>query len=120
MFDIGTSARRVAMEANVSYPISLYAFDCMRYAILESSYAMDRKIRGKFELDEAYFRGKRKENRGRGAKTKIIVFGILERKGSVRVEIAKNVKARTLLKKTIKKVKKVASCTPTNGKNMIH
>ena len=67
---------------------------------------MDRKIRGKFELDEAYFGGKRKGNRGRRAKNKIIVFGILERKESVRVEIVKNVKTRTLLKKTIKKVKK--------------
>ncbi len=43
------------MEANVSYPTALSAFDCMRYGILDSSYAMDRKIRGKLELDEAYF-----------------------------------------------------------------
>ena len=48
MFDIGTSARRVVMEANVNYPTDLYVFDCMRYAILENIYAMDRKIRGKF------------------------------------------------------------------------
>ena len=94
------------MEANVSHLTALYAFDCMRYAILESSYVMDRKIRGKFELDETYFGGKLKGNRGRGAKNKIIVFGILERKGSVQVEIVKNVKARTLLNKMIKKVKK--------------
>ena len=80
------------MEANVSHLTALYAFDCMRYAILESSYVMDRKIRGKFELDEAYFGDERKGNRGHEAKNKIMVFGILERKGSVRVEIVKNVK----------------------------
>ena len=105
MFDIGTNVRCTTMETNVSYPTALYAFDCMRYAILKSRYAMNIKIRGKFELDEEYFGGKRKGNRGRGVKNKIIVFGILERKGSVRVKIVKNVNARTLLKKTIKKVK---------------
>ena len=106
MFDIGTSARCATMEANVSYPTALYAFDCMCYAILESSYVMDRKIRGKFELDETYFGDEHNGNRDREAKNKIMVFGILEKKGSVRVEIVKNVKARTLLKKTVKKVKK--------------
>ena len=45
-------------------------------------------------------------NRGRGAKNKTIVFGILERNGKVHVEIVNNVKAKTLLKSTIRKVKK--------------
>ncbi len=44
-----------------------------------------------------YFGGKRKEDRGRGAKNKTIVFGILERKGKVHVAIVSNVKAKTLL-----------------------
>ncbi len=61
---------------------------------------------GNIEADEAYFGGKRRGNRGRGAKNKTIVFGILERDGNVHVEIVKNVKARTLLAGTIKKVKK--------------
>jgi len=37
---------------------------------------------------------------------KTIVFGILERNGKVSVQIVKNVKAKTLLAGTIRKVKK--------------
>ena len=71
MFDIGASARRAVMEININYLTDLYVFDCMRYAILENIYAMDRKIRGKFELDEAYFKDNHKRNHGhRTKKTK--------------------------------------------------
>jgi len=106
LFDIGTSARRAAREADVSYPTALNAFDCIRYSILYHLAESDKKLKGKIEADEAYFGGKRKGNRGRGAKNKTIVFGILERKGKVHVEIVTNVKAKTLLASTIKKVKK--------------
>jgi transposase len=50
--------------------------------------------------------GRRKGNRGRGAKGKIPVFGILEREGKVKVEIVKGVTAETLLREEIKKVKR--------------
>ena len=106
LFDLGISARRAAREADVSYPTALNAFDCIRYAILYHLAESDKKLKGKIEADEAYFGGKRKGNRGRGAKNKTIVFGILERKGKVHVEIVNNVKAKTLLASTIKKVKK--------------
>ena len=36
---------------------------------------------------KAILEGKRKGNRGRGAKNKIPVFGILERNGKVKVEM---------------------------------
>lgn len=49
---------------------------------------------------------KGKANRSRGARNKTIVFGILERNGKVHAEIENNVKAKTLLTSTIKKVKK--------------
>ena len=32
MFDLGKMPGRVAMEADVSYPTDLYAFDCICYA----------------------------------------------------------------------------------------
>ena len=38
-----------------------------------------KKLKGEIEIDEAYFSGGRKGNRGRGAAEKIIVLGILER-----------------------------------------
>ena len=63
-------------------------------------------LEGEIEADESYFGGKRKGKRGRGAANKIPVFGILERGGEVTVEIVKDVKAETLLKETIRKVKR--------------
>jgi len=106
LFDLEISARRAAKETRVSYPTALHAFDCMRYSILYHLAGTDKKLKGEIEADEAYFGGKRKGNRGRGAKNKTIVFGILERNGKVHVEIVKNVKAKTLLAGTIRKVKK--------------
>jgi len=106
LFDLGISARRAAVESNVSYPTALNAFDCIRYAILYRLAETDHQIKGEIEADEAYFGGKRKGNRGRGAKNKTIVFGILERKGKVSVQIVDNVSAKTLLSNTIKKVRK--------------
>jgi transposase len=49
-------------------------------------------------MDESYFGGKRKGNRGRGANNKAIVFGILERKGKVHTVIVPNVSKETLMK----------------------
>ena len=43
---------------------------CRRHTILENSYATDKKIRGKFELDEVYFGDKRERNHGRGVENK--------------------------------------------------
>jgi transposase len=57
-------------------------------------------------MDESYFGGKNKGSRGRGVKNKIPVFGILERNRKVKVEIVKDVSAETLLRETIKKVKR--------------
>ena len=49
----------------------------------------DDVLKGQIEADEAYFGGKRKGNRGRGARNKTIVFGILERNDEIVVK-AKN------------------------------
>jgi len=42
---------------------------------------------GEIEVDESYFGGHRKGNRGRGAAGKVAVFGLLKRKGRVHVVI---------------------------------
>ena len=39
------------------------------------------------ELDESYFGGVRKGKRGHGAAGKVVVFGILKRKGKVYTKI---------------------------------
>ncbi len=106
LFELSTSAKTASEQMHPSYKTTLKAFDVIRYSILEELAKTDLVLKGKIEEDEAYFGGKRKGNRGRGARNKTIVFGILERKGKVHVEIVKNVKAKTLLASTIRKVKR--------------
>jgi len=105
LFDLGICARRAAV-VDVSYPTALNAFDSVRYSILYNLAKTDNILKGEIEADEAYFGRKRKGNHGRGALNKTIVFGILKRQGKVHVEIVRNLKAKTLLAETIKKVKK--------------
>jgi len=60
--------------------------------------------------------GKRKDNRGRGAKNKAIVFGILERKGKIYTKIVENVSAETLMNEIKNKTNKGSVFTPMVGK----
>jgi transposase len=83
----------------------LKAVTLIRKAIIANSDDCDL-LGGEVELDEAYFGGRRKGNRGRGAFNKVPVFGILERDGLVKVEVVKDVSARTLIDMTIKTVKR--------------
>lgn len=106
LFELSLSAKTASKQMQLDYKTTLKAFDTLRFSILEELAKTDRVLKGEIEADEAYFGGKRKGNRGRGARNKTIVFGILERNGKVSVQIVKNVKAKTLLAGTIRKVKK--------------
>jgi transposase len=106
LFELSVSARKASVEMNMSYKTTLKAFDLLRKAIDEELSRCDEVLKGEIELDESYFGGKRKGKRGRGAAGKTIVFGILERGGKVSVEIVKNVTAETLMKETMKKVRR--------------
>jgi len=106
LFELSVSARKASVEMNMSYKTTLKAFDLMRKAIAEELSKCDEILKGEIELDESYFGGKRKGKRGRGAAGKAIVFGILERGGKVSVKIVKNVTAETLMKETVKKVRR--------------
>jgi transposase len=68
---------------NLNYKTIQSHFMNFRKSIKEYSDNQAKKLNSKLELDESYFGGKRKGNRGRGANNKAIVFGILERKGKV-------------------------------------
>ncbi len=105
LFDLEVSARKAAKQLGLSYPTVLKGFQVIRQAIA----AQDRDfafLKGEVEADEAYFGGRRKGKRGRGAAGKVPVFGILERAGKVRVEVVPNVKAETLLSLAVKKVRR--------------
>jgi len=106
LFDLEVSARKAGKEVGVSYPTALKVFNLLRQVIVSELARKDEILKGEIEADEAYFGGKRKGKRGRGSKNKVIVFGILERKGKVSVSIVKEVSAGTLMNETVKKVRR--------------
>jgi len=66
--------------------------------------AATKKLSGEIELDESYFGGPRKKHhatdrrkRGRGAKNKVPVFGVLKRDGRVYTQIIKNASKQELM-----------------------
>ena len=106
LFELGLSTRKIAKQVNISYPTVLKAVDLIRQSIIVEGEGGDGLVSGEVEMDEAYFGGKRKGKRGRGAGHKVPVFGILERKGIVQVEVVPDVSADSLLSLTVKKVRR--------------
>lgn len=106
LFELEVSVRKMALQLSLSYRSVYAAVTAIRMAIV--SHAEDAKslLGGEIELDEAYFGGRRKGKRGRGAAGKVPVFGILERDGQVHVSVVQDVSAATLLKLTVKKVRR--------------
>lgn len=104
LFELEVSSMKISHQLHISYSSALHATTLIRRSLLSAK--DNRLLYGKVEMDEAYFGGKRKGKRGRGAKNKIPVFGILERDGKVRVEIVPDVSADTLVNATLKKVKR--------------
>jgi transposase len=106
LFELSISARKATKEAGLSYKTTLKGYDIIRHAIVEELAKSDDLLKGEVEADEAYFGGKRKGNRGRGAAGKTIVFGILERNHKVSVSIVPDVSAESLMRETVKRVRR--------------
>jgi transposase len=105
-FYLEISARKTARELGLNCKTAQTKFMNFRKLIYEFCQNEATKLNGKLELDESYFGGKRKGNRGRGANNKAIVFGILERKGKIFTKIVENVSAKTLMEAIKNKTKK--------------
>ena len=105
LFELELSTRKIAWQLGLAYGTALKAVTTLRMAILAHAAGADELLGGEVEADESYFGGKRKGKRGRGAAGKVPVFGILERDGQVWVEVVPNVRAETVLKLTVKKVR---------------
>ena len=109
LFELELVAQRAGSQLGLSYPTALRAFTTMRRAILADHdlELLQREV----EADESYF-GPRRSKRfrggtvGRGTPGKIPVFGILERRGHVEVTVVRDVSAETLLRTTLKAVKR--------------
>jgi len=106
LLELEVSVRKMAFQLGLAYKTVYKAVTTLRMAILAHSKDFEKLLEGEIEVDESYFGGKRKGNRGRGAAGKVPVFGILERDGIVSVEVVPNVKAETLLDLTVKKVRR--------------
>jgi transposase len=96
----------MAEQLKLSYNTVYRAIQTIRYAIVAHADDAQDLLDGEIELDESYFGGRRKGNRGRGAAGKVPVFGILERNGQVRVTVVKDVSATTLIDLTVKTVRR--------------
>ena len=105
LFELDTSVRESPKQPGLTYNTVYRLYQIFRHAIVitDTNY---QSFSGEIEMDESYFGGRRKGNRGCGAAGNVPVFGILERGGKVTVEVVPDVKGDTLLELAIKKVKR--------------
>jgi len=96
MFVAGATARTAAELAGVNRHSATLFYHKIREMI---AYELedDSPFTGEVEVDESYFGGHRKGNRGRGAAGKVPVFGILKRKGKVYTKIISDASRETLI-----------------------
>lgn len=106
LFELEVSTRKMSQQLGISYNTAYKAITTLRMAIVAHAQDAQELLGGEVEIDEAYFGGRRKGKRGRGAANKVPVFGILEREGKVYVQVVPNVKAQTVLGLTVKKVRR--------------
>ena len=106
LFEMEISALKASEQLGLTHVTTMGLFDLFREIVYRESLPQGDNYNGEIELDESYFGGRRKGNRGRGAANKIPVFGILERDGKVCVEVVRDVTAESLLTLTIRKVKR--------------
>jgi transposase len=74
LFELEVSVRKMSLQLGLSYRAVYGAVSAIRMAILSHAEDASTLLGGEIELDEAYFGGRRKGNRGRGAAGKVPVF----------------------------------------------
>lgn len=95
-FVAGTTARTAAELIGVNRNTSTKFFRKFR-EIIASNIEDDSLLEGEIEVDESYFGGRRKGQRGRGSAGKVPVFGLLKRKGKVYTKVIDDAKSKTLM-----------------------
>ena len=94
-FIAGATARTAAELVGVNPKTAAFYFHRLRELIALAS-DDDSPLEGEIEVDESYFGGRRKGQRGRGAAGKIPVFGLLKRGGKVYAKMIGDVRSSTL------------------------
>jgi len=82
LFISGSTARTAAALVDVNRNTAAYYFHRLRQLIFQAV-KEETLLSGEIEVDETYFGGRRKGQRGRGAAGKVPVFGILKRGGKL-------------------------------------
>lgn len=90
-------AYRLASDLGVDTKTITRVHQRLRIALFHTAELEGAKLSGEIELDESYFGGVRKGQRGRGARSKSIVFGLLERDGRVYTKVVEPASAETLM-----------------------
>jgi transposase len=102
-FIAGTTARTASVLIGVNKTTAAYFYHRLR-SIIAAMIDEEMQIDGEIEVDESYFGGRRKGNRGRGAAGKVPVFGLLKRGGKVYACVIEDAKADTLIPIMKKKI----------------
>ena len=98
LFCIDIEASKVAEISHVNRNTVHRLFNQIRQCIAEDCEQKSPFDDGEIELDESYFGAKRvRGTRGRGAKGKVPVFGMLKRRGKVYTQIVKNCSMTTIM-----------------------
>ena len=92
LFSEDLSATQISHLTKVSRPTVNKYLTAIRLKILELSLLQSDPLVGQIEVDESYFGARR----GRGARGKTIVFGLLKRGNEVYTEIVPDCKSATL------------------------
>ena len=97
-FALDIEANKIAEITHVSRPCINRMLKAVRQRISEFCEDASPFDAGEIEMDESFFGARRvRGKRGRGAKGKHIVFGLIKRKGKVYTQVVKNCSAATLL-----------------------
>ena len=98
LFSMDVDATTIAELVGVSRPTINSIFKAIRRRIAEFCEEESPFRRGEIEIDESYFGARRVRGiRGRGAKGKHIVFGLIKRGGRVYTQVVTNCSAAQLL-----------------------
>lgn len=111
LFKLGINALGLTWAIGCNYSTARRILDIIRTVVAEDP--LLKQLSQEIEVDEAYYGGKRKGRRGRGAKGKTIVLGFKEKKRStdktkpkVKTIVIPNVNEDTLLKAINKHIAK--------------
>lgn len=97
-FVTGSTALTAADLVGINKTTAAYYFHRLRALIARQTDQAAKKVfDGEIEIDESYFGGTRKGNRGRGAARKVPFFGLLKRGERVYAKIIPDASSRTLM-----------------------